>query len=52
MELHPLLVASNNIPGWMAVAFFAFWAGLPGLLRWLLDVQVVVDPPEDSKQGA
>ena len=39
MELHPLLVSSDAIPAWMAVAFFAFWAGLPGLLRWLLNVK-------------
>jgi hypothetical protein len=51
MELHPLLIASNNIPDWMAVAFFAFWAGLPGLLRWLLNVQLVLDQPEAPKQG-
>lgn len=38
LDLHPLLVTSQHAPGWMAIAYFAFWAGLPALLRWLLNV--------------
>ncbi len=38
-ELQPLLAYGDTVPAWMAVAFFAFWAGLPGILRWLLTVK-------------
>ncbi|MBL8666847.1 MAG: hypothetical protein JNM48_05240 [Rhodospirillales bacterium] len=35
-DLHPILISAESIPDWLAVAFFAFWAGLPALARWLL----------------
>jgi hypothetical protein len=38
MEVQPLFVSTDTVPAWLAVAFFAFWAGLPGILRWLLNI--------------
>lgn len=38
-DLNPVLISAEHIPDWMAIGYFAFWAGLPALLRWLLNVQ-------------
>ncbi len=46
-DLHPILISAESIPAWLAIAFFAFWAGLPALARWLL-----VDKPEPEKHAA
>ena len=39
MEVQPLLIYTDDIPDWMAIAQFAFWAGLPAIARWLLNVR-------------
>jgi hypothetical protein len=38
IEVQPLLVMSDHVPPWLAVSFYAFMAGLPALLRWVLNV--------------
>jgi len=39
LEAHPLLIYSEHIPDWLAIAQFAFWAGLPALARWVLNLE-------------
>ena len=39
LEMHPLLVSNGTAPAWLAAASYAFWAGLPALLRWLLKIE-------------
>lgn len=39
LEMHPLLVSSATVPAWLAAASYGFWAGLPALLRWLLNIE-------------
>ena len=43
MEAHPLLVYADHIPDWLTIAQFAFWAGLPALARWVLNVKETED---------
>jgi hypothetical protein len=31
-----MLVSADTAPAWMIVLFFAFWAGLPQIVRMLL----------------
>ena len=35
----PILISAENIPDWLAIGFFAFWAGLPAIARFLLNVE-------------
>ncbi|MFO1119719.1 MAG: hypothetical protein U1E38_06295 [Rhodospirillales bacterium] len=39
----PILISAESIPDWMVIAFYAFWAGLPAIARWLLNVKPVED---------
>lgn len=35
----PILISAGSIPDWMVIGLFAFWAGLPAIARWLLNVK-------------
>lgn len=41
----PILISAESIPDWMVIGFFAFWAGLPAIARFLLNVKPPAKEP-------
>lgn len=35
----PILISAESIPDWVAIGFFAFWAGLPAIARFLFNAK-------------
>lgn len=36
LDPSPILISAEHIPDWIAIGYFAFWAGLPAIARFLL----------------